>query len=301
MGLQQKKLRFVLEKLGSKTTYTLSEIWNLANLFETVKSTVTLKNTIPQDGYTLFSRKESTRNQEICEIGKESNTSSSDGSDDEDENEFLNYMASKFDQGKLRKFRRNYRHQNWKRQDKPHSNRVKQRYHEEKNRDKRHAGQDSWKDRNDRRVNQDSWNGRTKKGYKDNSWKNKQQRTYRNNKMTGNDRKENSEKYRKERNREINQMADTEEREELQQSENEESEREETSETEESSSSEDTFEINCIGEEDNDGDTDDIAVANEEVVFKKPKTKMKIEKDPNIYEPQRRKNAIELEIWGNVQ
>ena len=40
---------------------------------------------------------------------------------------------------------------------------------------------------------------------------NKQQRTYRNDKMTGNDRKENSEKYRKERNREINQMAPTEE------------------------------------------------------------------------------------------
>ena len=78
MGLQPKKLRFILEKLGSKTTYTLSEIWNLANLFETVKSTVTLKNTIPQDGYTLFSRKESTRNQEICEIGTESNTPTSD-------------------------------------------------------------------------------------------------------------------------------------------------------------------------------------------------------------------------------
>lgn len=33
MGLQPKKLRFILEKLGSKTTDTLSEIWNLANLF----------------------------------------------------------------------------------------------------------------------------------------------------------------------------------------------------------------------------------------------------------------------------
>ena len=62
-----------------------------------------VKNTIPQDGYTLFSRKESTRNQEICEIGTESSTSS----EDEDANDFLNYMASKFDQGKLRKFRRN--------------------------------------------------------------------------------------------------------------------------------------------------------------------------------------------------
>ena len=82
MGLQGKKLRFILEKLGSKTTFTLSEIWNLANLFETVKSTVTLKNTIPQDGYNLFSRKESGRNQEICEIGKDSNTSTSDLSED---------------------------------------------------------------------------------------------------------------------------------------------------------------------------------------------------------------------------
>ena len=96
-------------------------------------------------------------------------------------------------------------------------------------------------------------------------------------------------------------MADEEEREELHQSEDEESERDETSETGESSSSEDTFEINCIGEEDNDGDTDAIAIANEAVVFKKPKTKMKIEKDPNIYEPQRRKNAIELEVRGNLQ
>ena len=72
---------------------------------------MTLKNTIPQDGYNLFSRKESGRNQEICEIGKESITSTSEEGEDEDENEFLNYMASKFDQGKLRKFRRNYRHQ----------------------------------------------------------------------------------------------------------------------------------------------------------------------------------------------
>ena len=60
-------------------------------------------------------------------------------------------------------------------------------------------------------------------------------------------------------------MADAEEREELHQSEDEESERDETSETGESSSSEDTFEIDCIGEEDNDGDTDAIAVANEAV------------------------------------
>ena len=132
LGLQPKKLRFILEKLGSKTTFTLSEIWNLANLFETVKSTVTLKNTIPQDGYTLFSRKESTRNQEICEIGKESSTSTSEESEDEDANEFLNDMASKFDQGKRRKFRRNYRHQNWKQQVKPHSGRYKQRYPMEK-------------------------------------------------------------------------------------------------------------------------------------------------------------------------
>ena len=112
MGLQTKKLRFILEKLGSKTTFTLSEIWNLANLFETVKSTITLKNTIPQDGYTLFSRKESGRKQEICEIGKDSSTSTSEQSEDEDANEFLNYMASKFDNGKLKKFRKNYRHQN---------------------------------------------------------------------------------------------------------------------------------------------------------------------------------------------
>jgi len=70
MGMQAKKLRFILEKLGSKMTFILSEIWNLANLFETVKSTVSLKNTIPQDGYTLFSRKESGRNPEICEIGE---------------------------------------------------------------------------------------------------------------------------------------------------------------------------------------------------------------------------------------
>ena len=176
MGLQAKKLQFILEKLGSKTTFTLSEIWNLANLFETVKSTATLKNTIPQDGYNLFSRKESGRNQEICEIGKDSNTSTSDESEDEEENEFLNYMASKFDQGKLRKFRKNYRHQNWKQQGKPHSDRYKQRYPEEKRRERRYV-QDSWKDRNDKRTNNDSWKGRTRKTYHENSWKNKQQRT----------------------------------------------------------------------------------------------------------------------------
>ena len=65
--------------------------------------------------------------------------------------------------------------------------------------------------------------------------------------MTANDQKNNLERYKKERNREINQMADAEKREELHQSEDEESERDESSETGESSSSEETFEINCIG------------------------------------------------------
>ena len=119
--------------------------------------------------------------------------------------------------------------------------------------------------------------------------------------MTGNDRKDNLEKYNKERNREINQMADAEQKEQLHQSKDEESEGDENSDTGESSSSEETFEINCIGEEDNDRDTDVIAVTNETVAFKKPKTKTKIEKDPNIYEGQRRKNAIELELRGNLQ
>ena len=116
--------------------------------------------------------------------------------------------------------------------------------------------------------------------------------------MTANDQKNNFERYKKEGNREINQMEDAEKKEELHPSEDEESEIDDSSETGESSSSEETFEINCIGEEENDRENDIIAVANETIAFKKPKTKTKIEKDPNIYEPQRRKNAIELEVRG---
>jgi len=98
--------------------------------------------------------------------------------------------------------------------------------------------------------------------------------------MTRSDGKDNLEKYNKERYKEINQMADTEQKEQLRQSEDEESEGDENSDTGESSSMEEPFEINCIGEGDNDTDTDVIAVTNEAVAFKKPKNKKEIRKRP---------------------
>ena len=190
--------------------------------------------------------------------------------------QFLYYMASRYDKGKFKRFRKNYSDNNWKRKPRNRMD-TKDRQHTRKDR--------AWRSKeNDR-------HGRKKRysNYKSNGF----------GKEDKNPRSENSEKntkYGKRQNfkrREINQLETAKQDSERSDDENEySSEQSDDTESNGSTSADETAEINCI--------EDTIATASETKGFSKPKGKRKLDTDPNVFSGKRRNNAIELELRTNL-
>ena len=196
-----------------------------------MKTTVQLKNNIPTSGYSLFGRREEQRDQEICKIAGDSCTSCSEFTDCDDEREhFLNNMASKYDKGKFRSFRKNHSGDNW---EKKPRNRMD-------NKDRQYTRKDrAWRSKENNR------HGRKKRysNYKSNGFEKEDKSNWPEN-------IEKNTKYGKRRDfkrREINQFETAEQDSDKSEEENEySSEQSEDTGSDGSTSTEEAAEINCI-------------------------------------------------------
>ena len=109
--MKTRKLQFILEKFGTRQDYTLSEVWEIACLFETINETVSLK--IPKSGYSLFNETGGRINA-INEDDDSENNKSNDSTSEDDLEEMICYMSNLNNEEKYQFAKQNFkRNSNW--------------------------------------------------------------------------------------------------------------------------------------------------------------------------------------------
>ena len=110
--MNARKLQFILEKFGTRQDYKLSEVWEIACLFETINETIGLR--LPKSGYSLFSETGGKIN--AIEEKDESDDNESSNSTSEDElEEMISYMSNLNNDEKYQFAKKNFkRNDNWK-------------------------------------------------------------------------------------------------------------------------------------------------------------------------------------------
>ena len=111
LGLQLRKLKFTLEKIGNRKDYTLSDVWSISILYETIHETINIK--LPQGGYSLFPKHNNTINAVEDDVKEENSLDEESDVTNTERDEVINYMTS-MDKGKKRIFvRKNFNRKCW--------------------------------------------------------------------------------------------------------------------------------------------------------------------------------------------
>ena len=328
--MNARKLQFILEKFGTRQDYTLSEVWEIACLFETINETVSLK--IPKSGYSLFNETGGKINA-IDEDDDSENNKSNDSTSEDDLEEMICYMSNLNNEEKYQFAKQNFtRNSNWK---KKNTNWKKDNWKKGLWKKRKYEDRKSRKRKdNDKEEKKGKDGEKGKERMKKRKGTERRERKY-------NRRQINTIQESKDEDQEVNGYAteDQESTSDTQSSKEEESSEEEqincffTDETESENEMEQTIatveEIETIPDlvTDSDSENDENSSKSENtscnesdeeylgdlgiqtmltkgkeknnVEYKRPKGKYKIPVDPNLFKRQKRNNAIEVSLRNN--